>query len=106
MTQIYTTTMSINHCPFGNYHGEAERKETAEYIACSHEVCRGQYWFKTCARRSFFQQKIDDILKALHDNITNNKDAWNKLKELGFGRILLNNPDFAKMNFHQLPPNI
>ena len=99
MAQTYTTTMSINHCPFGNYHGEAERKETAEYIACSHEVCCGQYWFKQVAGRSYPQQKIDDILKALHDNITNNKDAWNKLKEFGFGAITKkDNPEseFAK----------
>ena len=88
--------MSINHCPFGNYHGEAKPVPDDKYISCSHEVCRGQYWFKQVAGRSYPQQKIDDILKALHDNITkNNKDAWKKLKELGFGRIYVNSPDLA-----------
>ena len=89
MAQIYTTTMSINHCPFGIKHfGSAEAIKDEHCICCSHPVCDGQYWFtktkKSDIRSSSFQKNTNELLKALHVNRNQggkNKSAWEILQD-------------------------
>ena len=84
MTQTYTTAMS--NCPFGiEHYGSAEATKENNCIRCTHPVCDGRYWFTETKKadsptQKYFQENIDEILKALHVNRNKggekNKETW------------------------------